>query len=986
MTTTAPTWTDSLTDALKALESKGPKNLLSLIAVLADYPVSEVDVAAYLAVADENDGAFVKLRIVLAAWDASDSLALLGADGTPTPPQTKERRLAIYGALGLGADTRALLDTRMPTVPRGPTVVISKTFEPWYRTARLARSCVYWEDYRTYLERKHWNAEAIGNLDVSTSQVVERLADPTRETAKRTKGLVVGYVQSGKTANFTGVSAKAIDAGYRLVIVLTGTIEILRAQTQRRLDMELVGKENLLKGQDPNDPEVAKEQDYLQDPDWIAGKFVSHGTALGQPGVVNIERVTTRSKDYQRLPQGLTRLKFHKFDKSKPLNHPDNLFRTDAYVAVVKKEKNTLEKLIRDLKPIKGGLADLPVLIIDDEADVASPDTTNPKSLTVTSGDGKKRTTINRLITQIMDLCPRAQYVGYTATPFANVFINPDDDLDLFPSDFVLSLKRPPGYMGVQEFHDVGADFGGSTRTFGNSNELAHVRSLVGDPETDPLQREVELRQAVDAWVLSGAIKKYREAADSKGKLTFLHHTLLVHESTRKADHSEAANAVRAAWWQGKHASSAGRVRLRKLFYEDFLPVMLARAEGHPIPATFEDVEPYIAAAVAAMTVDGDPVLVVNSDKELQAQQKKLDFDADPVWRILVGGTQLSRGFTVEGLTISYYRRKAGQADTLMQAGRWFGFRPGYRDLVRLYIRRDEKVDLYDAFEALLMDEEALREELERYQGMDESGRPLVEPRQIPPLVSQHLPWLKPTARNKMYNAVVESKGTAGGFQDRYGIPDVGSPANQRNLDHVGVPLLLATSDTVEKYDYDIDGNRGIVQARVGVVSAPEFRDLFAAYEWHPEYREIIQPLTNFLTTATDDGRIEDWAVFWPQPLNGQMVEVPGLGASPVVRRKKRSKARIDYSGSTREHREVAHAIVRSETLSGIGSGAKRGAVLIYLVDPRPQVAGTELPAPTAADIVPLLSIAIPSSATPRRRDLIQWTVRSSEDPMAIVV
>ena len=112
------------------------------------------------------------------------------------------------------------------------------------------------------------------------------------------------------------------------------------------------------------------------------------------------------------------------------------------------------------------------------------------------------------------------------------------------------------------------------------------------------------------------------------------------------------------------------------------------------------------------MTIDGDPVLIVNSDKDIQDQQKKLDFEADKVWRILVGGTKLSRGFTVEGLTISYFRRKAGQADTLMQAGRWFGFRPGYHDLVRLYIRRDHNVDLYEAFEALLLDEEAFRDEL----------------------------------------------------------------------------------------------------------------------------------------------------------------------------------------------------------------------------------------------------------------------------------
>ena len=180
------------------------------------------------------------------------------------------------------------------------------------------------------------------------------------------------------------------------------------------------------------------------------------------------------------------------------------------------------------------------------------------------------------------------------------------------------------------------------------------------------------------------------------------------------------------------------------------------------------------------MTSGGaDPVLIVNSDKDIQDQQEALDFDKGRVWRILVGGTKLSRGFTVEGLTVSYFRRKAGQADTLMQAGRWFGFREGYRDLVRLYIRRDHKVDLYEAFEALLLDEEAFRDELGKYAGLDEDGKPIVEPRQIPPLVSQHLPWLKPTARNKMFNAVVKARASVGTFHQLSSIPPRPSAATE---------------------------------------------------------------------------------------------------------------------------------------------------------------------------------------------------------------
>ena len=159
---------------------------------------------------------------------------------------------------------------------------------------------------RSYLAQdKKWPASSITTLDQSTDAVVERLTrpDPRRDQADQGPG--VGYVQSGKTANFTGVIAKAIDAGYRLVIVLTGTIEILRAQTQRRIDMELMGVENILAGQDPNDPEVAKGLDYQQDEDWLADKFVKHSqAALDQPGVARIRRVTTHQERLQEPAPG----------------------------------------------------------------------------------------------------------------------------------------------------------------------------------------------------------------------------------------------------------------------------------------------------------------------------------------------------------------------------------------------------------------------------------------------------------------------------------------------------------------------------------------------------------------------------------------------------------------------------------------------------------------------------------------------------------
>ncbi|MDN7121461.1 hypothetical protein INN71_08665 [Nocardioides sp. ChNu-153] len=958
----------------------------------AGQPVSEDDLVAFVQGAPPNDPGMIQLRLALAKWDASNDLKLAGADGQETGSGTIARRIAVVKNLGLSDEAEGVLRESIPVHVEG-AIVISREFEPWYEKVRHQRSTMYWDHYEKYLaQEKKWPAGSIATIDQSTDAVVERLTDPTRSDIKRTKGLVVGYVQSGKTANFTGVIAKAIDAGYRLVIVMTGTIEILRAQTQRRIDMELMGVENVLAGQDPNDPEVAKGLDYQQDEDWLADKFVRHSQeALNQPGVARIRRVTTHKGDYKSLPQGMSQLRYERHDKSKPLNAEENLFHTDAYVVIIKKNSAPLKKLIKDLKPMQAMLNELPALIIDDESDVASVNTKDPKK-------SKDRTIINKLITEIMEIVPRAQYVGYTATPFANVFIDPDetDKVDLFPSDFVLSLPRPPEYMGVQEFHDIDPDWESAPKDVGTSNELAYVRAVSGDPDVDPALHKDELRVALDAWVLSGAIKKYREA---KTGSTFRHHTMLVHEDVRNALHVDSASIVRGLWNTGKFTSDEGLTRLRKLFDDDYTAVMAARAGGEPVPASFNELKPYIPEAIAEMTSGGaDPVLIVNSDKQAQAQQEALDFDKGRVWRILIGGAKLSRGFTVEGLTISYFRRKAGQADTLMQAGRWFGFREGYRDLVRLYIRRDHKVDLYEAFEALLLDEEAFRDELGKYAGFDEDGKPLVEPRQIPPLVSQHLPWLKPTARNKMFNAVVKARASVGAFHQLSSLPPRASevPAKDRavvaaqhqsNLDNVVLPLLQLAG-TLEKLEYDDSGTTRYQHARVGLIGAAEFLDLLDKHTWHPNFLSVIDPIRAFIRTATDRGRIKDWAIIWPQRATpGRELEFDELPVpAPVFKRGRRKDPRIDFTGENKRNILAAGAVPSGESLPGLGKSDTRGVLVVSLVADRDETSEAE--PVTRDEVVGLISLRVPDKSVQSKRDHIQYgvVIPAKADEVAVEV
>ena len=186
-----------------------------------------------------NDPVRRQYSLQFAFWDDTDAPEPWAIG---YPKRTEERRTAIYRRLNLPEGHDAEFTELFP-IRLDSNVVISDDFEPWY-TSQYGGVSFYWPAYEQYLLNKPgWDAESVADLDSTTTNIVQRLSDPARPEAYQSKGLVVGYVQSGKTANITGVLAKAIDSGYRLVIVMTGTIDLLREQTQRRIDMELVGVE-----------------------------------------------------------------------------------------------------------------------------------------------------------------------------------------------------------------------------------------------------------------------------------------------------------------------------------------------------------------------------------------------------------------------------------------------------------------------------------------------------------------------------------------------------------------------------------------------------------------------------------------------------------------------------------------------------------------------------------------------------------------------
>jgi hypothetical protein len=776
----------------------------------------------------------------------------------------------------------------------------------------------------------------------------------------------VGYVQSGKTAHFTGAVAKAIDAGYRLVIVLAGTLDLLRNQTQRRLDMELVGVPGILGGKNPDDPEQRADIDYLEDDDWLNGLFVTHGGVRpSDAGYPDIRRLTGAKFDFQQLRGGLDALDIRAElrNKSKPIFDRANLFTTDARLIVVKKNPSVLRRLVKDLRAITANLADIPALVIDDESDQASVSTVSPARQAAHDADDKLRTATNQEITKLLSLLPRAQYVGYTATPFANVFVDPDDSADIFPKDFVIALKRPGHYMGAADFHDFDDLPPEVPRTVANSNRLAHVRDLVSTTETDA---DKELANALDAFVLAGAIKLFRRSENPD--LKFRHHTMLIHETTRQVEHAALAGKVDELWHAAGFSNAAGLARLEALWESDFAPVTAARSED-PSPTSFDQLESFVAQTVANVTQVGPPVLVVNGDKDIEKYRGELDFDTTSVWRILVGGTKLSRGFTIEGLTVSYYKRRSLQADTLMQMGRWFGFRPGYGDLVRLYIDRanvhgTKTFDLYEAFESMVRDEESFREELRRYAELDENGVPVVTPREIPPLVTQHLPWLQPTSRSKRYNAVLVERGDGGQVKDLALLPARGDgSANRKNfvaLQHVlRAPrrqvTLLSDFGTPYQAEYALVDNATVIQAISDMAFDPSFDRA---------------PQLTFLSNAGAAGTLRDWAVVFPLLDSTEIQDFGEYGRLGLTRRKRRTEEnRVGFSGSSTRQRPaisriagVLHPRVVDPEASRLSEPTRGGLLVTAIFDPgsndQDRATGPE-------DVAMLLSYAAPFASAP---------------------
>lgn len=846
-----------------------------------------------LLAADPNSPARLRFSNLLRSWDNAKDAKWAGA----TARNSYARRKQIHNLLQSGAELAQRIDALLPFYHLDEPLIIAEAHKEWYAPRQGVRD-YYWSKYLKYLqERRRWDEDSLLNMDNSTRAIVECLANPESPQAYASRGLVMGYVQSGKTANFTGVVARAADAGYRLIIVLAGTWNILRNQTQRRFDKDLLGKELL-----QNDETYTLHPP----PDW--DEFLEHGTDPLELGQYTWQRLTRPDIDFKRLKAAIDNLEFEKINKAAPIYDPSNLHVLPVKLLVVKKHSGILSNLVKDLKLLRTRISDLPTLIIDDESDQAGLNTIDPRRLTA---DGRDRPPTNQRIVELLQLFPRGQYVGYTATPYANALIDPDDPEDLFPKDFIVSLDRPRGYMGVSDFFDPWTAHEDLQRDDYTQPELAYIRRVEAPIGAD----DEDLKKALRSYVLAGSIKLFRNTCDPQRykQEHSKHHTMLVHTSQRTGEHASLAERLRHLWDQCAFNSPKGTLDLETLWRDDHAKV--CAATGTEIaPRSFTELIPHLSEAIKRIERGQRAFLILNSDSP-----DAPDFSAAPVWKIIIGGNKLSRGYTIEGLTVSYYRRVAGTADTLMQMGRWFGFRPGHQDVVRVFLgvregRRGD-ADLVALFKEVCRMEERFREEIKRYVRRPEARR--ITPKEIPPLiaVSGSLP---PTAGNKMFNAVLASK-NFGGQRSMLTLMPAKPSAMDTNIKTLA--NLIAASKTLgAKTLGGTFANGKRIDAPAVVLEATNGRlvEFLRNYRWletdytHPERPTDAALQIEFIEKAQHE--IESWLIVAPQRKIsfGPPLRVKAVGDLAVKERHRNEGRGFQVFGEP-AHRTIAEFLAAIE-------------------------------------------------------------------------
>lgn len=650
----------------------------------------------------------------------------------PTGEQVEETAKQVAAVFGYQGDLRNIItaarisvDTRMGA---GVSLVdvAAKHDDQWVRN-RDDIDWTYTSAYEEFLREDGWPPAMVSSLSDVTGRILGLLQDPHSEgTTWNRRGLVIGHVQSGKTANFTGVIARAADAGYKFIIVIAGIHNNLRRQTQERLDKAFIGRSS--------DPENRRN--------------IGVGLAPTYPHPATLTNI---NDDFNKTTAAKSGWKINDF--SKPI------------VLIIKKNVSTLTEVYKWLKDLNakgdGRISDVPMLLIDDEADNASINT-NKEDLDPTK--------TNLKIREILSLFAKSCYVGYTATPFANIFINPEAYSDkaredLFPRDFIYCLDAPTTYFG-------------SEKVFLDEEKSSSIVIPIDDCENfiphshkrDDRLTELppSLYRALNEFIVARAIRDLRGQMNKHcSMMVNVSRFVPIQRAVRdflSLRERKIREAVRANYLMPESSSSSNEYMqgLRQAFDDQFAGTEFAWSDvKKALNGVFDNLHLY----------------VINSKSDEVLDYGRYESAGIGLTAIAVGGLSLSRGLTVEGLTVSYMYRNTKMYDALMQMGRWFGYRPGYEDLCRVHLSRDSM----DWYAHIAEASEELVQQVKRMR------RDKLSPRDFGLYVRSHPDSLLVTAMNKMRSGeeVTIEQSFSGLLRETYDV-STDLEANENNFELVG--------------------------------------------------------------------------------------------------------------------------------------------------------------------------------------------------------
>lgn len=698
---------------------------------------------------------------------------------------------------------------------------------PWIGNAKAFIEWNFWNRYRDYLQiEKNYSDRVLNQLNKLTDRTLDGLFNPTDKIIIGKKGLVVGQVQSGKTSNYTGLICKAADSGYKLIIVLAGIHNNLRSQTQLRLDEGFLGFDTQhQRAYDANGVVIG------------VGKINQIGVAHSLTSSLDNGDFATKAADSMG---GFS------FNTAEPI------------IAVVKKNSKVLERLHTWLSAKAEILPDgtkkirsKSLLLIDDEADNASINTNK---------DDDSATRINQHIKNILNLCDRSGYVGYTATPFANIFIPITDD-DLFPRDFVINIPAPSNYIGPEKVFGI--------KILEDDDENDSVLPIVnrvddysdyipnGHKKDDQLPDELpeSLKTALKCFILTCAIRRLR----GQDKV---HNSMLIHVSRYTRWQKQIKELVENTFNYYRRGIEMNinsiLEEIKKAFEEDF-EYQVAH-DGGFVTETYKsyktvsqmilDNMPNVDSQIQVHSWDDVLLHLHNSTAKIEVREinggsgDALNYydHKDGLSVIAVGGDKLSRGLTLEGLSVSYYLRASRMYDTLMQMGRWFGYRNGYVDLCRLFTSRE----LNEWFCHITLASEELRNEFEYMSGVAGST-----PEQYALRVRTHPGVLQISASNKIRRAVHVDVSWAGRLVESYQLQKT-TKIVQSNLETTKNLINSLPINFVENDNHYLWKN----------VSAKIVKPFFQTFKVSENLRKVDPiNLLSFIDISNRSGELINWNI-----------------------------------------------------------------------------------------------------------------------------